>query len=323
MTAAKRKARIAWISVLSNTTLIILKLIVGWLTFSVSVISEAIHSGVDLVAAIIALFAVKEGSKPADSKHPYGHGKFENISGTVEALLIFVAAGWIIYEAVHKFGLILSHQALKEGHSVSWGVLVMAISAVVNWVVSHWLFKIGKETDSVALQADGWHLRTDVYTSLGVMVGLGVMVLGGWIFPQWKEELLLIDPIAAMLVACLIIKAAWDLTLQSARDLLDVKLPPEEEQWIHDMLTNFGPTVHGFHHLRTRKAGANRFVDVHVFVDKAMTVDASHKLSHDLAARLEARFGGTSMTVHIEPCGGKCGRAHEELGQSQTTQSAL
>ena len=174
----KRKASVARLSVISNTTLMLLKLAVGLAIGSVSVISEAIHSGMDLLAAIIALFAVKISGKPADQHHPFGHGKVENISGTVEALLIFLAAIWIIYEAIKK---LLNPQPLED---VGWGVAVMFVSAMVNIFVSRTLFKVGKETDSVALQADAWHLHTDVYTSAGVMAGLGIIWLGSFLFRE-------------------------------------------------------------------------------------------------------------------------------------------
>ncbi len=178
-----RKTRVAILSVASNSLLILLKIGVGILIGSVAVISEAIHSAVDLVAALIALFAVRTASQAADERHPYGHGKFENISGTVEGLLIFFAAAWIIYSAVRK----LMHPGELE--TPSWGVLVMLVSAIVNIVVSRRLFKVGRETDSVALQADGWHLRTDVYTSLGVMLGLLVIWVVGRISPEHRRRL--------------------------------------------------------------------------------------------------------------------------------------
>lgn len=300
MTPEKRKTAAAWLSVLSNTTLIIMKIVVGVLIGSVSVISEAIHSGVDLVAAVIALFAVKEGSKPADEKHPFGHGKFENLSGAIEALLIFVAAGWIVYEAVSK---IIHPRPLED---LGWGVGVMLVSSVANWFISANLFRVGRQTDSIALQADAWHLRTDVYTSAGVMAGLGLIWLGDIFFPDLGDRLHIIDPLAAILVALLIVRAAWHLTLQSARDLMDVNLPSEEVAWIRLMLTEFVPRVHGFHRMKTRKAGANRFVEFHIFVDENMTVRESHALCHELGRKIAGQFAGTSVTIHVEPCMGNC-----------------
>ena len=298
MTDVNRKASVAMLSIISNTSLVALKLAVGIFIGSVSVISEAIHSGVDLVAAIIAFFAVKTAGKAADEDHPFGHGKAENISGTVEALLIFVAALWIIYEAIHKL--------MKPTHieAVGWGVGVMLLSAVVNLFVSSRLFKVGRATDSVALQADAWHLRTDVYTSAGVMSGLVIYIVGQKLFPG--ADIRWIDPVAAICVALLIIKTAYDLTVESARDLMDASLPLKEELWIREYMAGKAETICGFHHLRTRKAGSNRFVDVHITVDADMSVEESHTICEDIAERIKEHFYGSSVHVHVEPCNYTC-----------------
>lgn len=298
MDAQNRKEKVALLSVISNTTLVVVKLIAGVSIGSVSVISEAIHSGVDLVAAIIALFSVKTSSLPADGKHPFGHGKIENISGTIEALLIFVAAGWIIWEAIRK---LLEPQPME---TVGWGVAVMLFSAVANQFVSRRLFRVGKETDSVALMADGWHLRTDVYTSAGVMVSLAVIWSGELLFPGHHFHWL--DPVAAIGVASLIVKAAWDLTRQSAGGLMDETLPPEEEEEIRRLICSQIPLVHGYHQLRTRKAGHFRFIEVHIQVDGKMSVETAHALNQDLVRRIKERFRQATVTVHTEPCNGQC-----------------
>lgn len=293
-TVNKRKASVALLSVASNTALVIFKLIVGMMIGSVSVISEAIHSGVDLLAAIIAMFAVRKSGKPADDDHPFGHGKFENISGTVEAMLIFLAATWIIFEAIKKFE---NPVPLEDA---GLGVGIMAVSAMANIFVSKRLFKVGKETDSIALQADAWHLRTDVYTSLGVMGGLAIIWLGGLILPG--IDLRWVDPVAAILVALLIIKAAYHLIIESARDLLDVSLPIEEERGIRKHITAFAPTVRGFHRLRTRKSGSYRFVEFHVRVDASMSIDESHRIADMMTCAIKQHYPGTTVTIHIEPC---------------------
>lgn len=298
MDAQQSKERVALLSVISNTTLVAIKLAVGIAIGSVSVLSEAIHSGVDLVAAVIALFSVKTSSLPADGKHPFGHGKIENISGTIEALLIFAAAGWILWESVVK---LLEPQPLE---TVVWGVAVMFVSAVANQFVSRRLFKVGKETDSLALIADGWHLRTDVYTSAGVMAGLALIWIGESLFPGRHFHWL--DPVAAIGVAFLIIKAAWDLTRQSAGGLMDETLPPEEEEEIRRMIRSQMPLVQGFHQLRTRKAGHYRFIEVHVQVDGKMSVDSAHSLNDDLVRQIRKRFPQATVTVHTEPCNGQC-----------------
>jgi len=294
----RRKSAVALLSVASNATLVVLKIIVGVMIGSVSVISEAIHSGVDLLASLIALIAVRTSGKPADERHPFGHGKIENISGTVEALLIFVAAIWIIYEAVVRL------RYPKSMTEASWGVGVMLVSAVANIIVSTMLFKVGKQTDSAALKADAWHLRTDVYTSGGVMVGLGLIWIGGQVMPgrnfQW------IDPIAAIGVAMLILRAAYKLTVESGRDLLDASLPPDEEDWIRNYIAGLHGVVHGFHHLRTRKSGSQRFVQFHLLVSADMSVEQSHRLNDDIVVAIKERFPSSTVTIHIEPCDASC-----------------
>jgi cation diffusion facilitator family transporter len=298
MDVQRRKENVAILSIVSNTILIALKIIVGIAIGSVAIISEAIHSGVDLLAAIIALYSVRTSSIPPDRTHPFGHGKVENISGTVEALLIFLAAGWIIWEAVQK----IRNPEHLEG--LGWGVGIMLVSAAANFYVSEKLFRVGRETDSIALQADGWHLRTDVYTSVGVMLGLACIWIAAWLSPGLN--LLWLDPLAAIVVAVLIIKAAYDLTMQSARDLLDVGLPKEEEEWIRQSILQYRSVVHGFHQLRTRKSGSFRFVEFHLKVDPQMTVLSSHQITEVLSQMIEKQYPGTSVTIHVEPCDGSC-----------------
>lgn len=298
MDLQNRKLTVARLSVLSNTVLVVMKLAVGLLIGSVSIMSEAIHSGVDLLASLIATFSVSTSGIPADTRHPFGHGKVENISGTIEALLIFLAAVWIIYEAVKK---LLNPEPIEY---VGWGVCVMLISTAVNIIVSKMLFKVAKETDSVALEADAWHLRTDVYTSCGVMVSLAIIWLGHRVTPN--PDIHWLDPVAAIGVALLIMGAAYRLTLQSAQDLMDVNLPADEEAWIRNLIVIHKPVIHGFHRLRTRKAGSTRFVDFHIKVDPCMSVEDSHEITDELSRSIENHFPNTSVTVHTEPCNGNC-----------------
>jgi cation diffusion facilitator family transporter len=309
----KQKASAARLSVVSNSTLVLLKLAVGLSIGSVSVISEAIHSGVDLLAAVIAWFAVKTSGKPADHDHPFGHGKIENISGTAEALLIFLAACGIIFDASKK---LMNPQALEEPFL---GVAVMMVSAVANVLVSRMLFKVGKETDSVALLADAWHLRTDVYTSAGVMAALGLIWLGGVLLPD--ADLKLVDPLVAIGVALLIIKAAYKLTVESTRGLMDVSLPPEEEEEIRKCIAAFAPTVRGFHRFRTRKSGSYRFVEFHARFDKSMSISESHRITDMISLSIKECLPGTVVTIHIEPC--NCTLATEESCGCQLSDDEL
>jgi cation diffusion facilitator family transporter len=294
----QRKERVAMLSVASNSTLVVFKIIVGALIGSVSIISEAIHSGMDLLAAIIAMFSVKKSHLPADDIHPFGHGKVESISGLIEAFLIFIAAFWIIFEALKKVA--SSHEMESPG----WGVAVMFLSAVLNFFVSQRLFAVGKEADSIALAADAWHLRTDVYTSVGVMVSLGVIWLSHFFFVDPRIHWL--DPVAAIFVAIIILKAAYHLTVQALGDLMDMKLPPDEEGWIRSVITGRKPEIHGYHQLRTRKAGNFRFIEFHIKVDPQMTVEASHGITRQLKYTMMNKFPNATVTIHIEPCDGNC-----------------
>ncbi len=281
-----RKVKVAALSVFSNTILIILKVIAGILSGSVSIISEAIHSGMDLAAAVIAFFSVRLSSKPADEKHQYGHGKIENISGVTEGLLIFVAAFLIIKEAVKK---ILYPSHIEEA-AVAIGV--MAVSAVANFIVSRILYKVSREEDSVALEADALHLKTDVYTSVGVGVGLLLIKLTGMV---------LLDPIVAIMVALLIIKESWELCSTAFSPLLDSRLPEDEVQEIMDIIENYKPEIIDFHMLKTRKSGHIRYIDFHMTVNEELNVKAAHDLSDRIERDLEERIKNININIHIEP----------------------
>ncbi|MCF8085641.1 MAG: cation diffusion facilitator family transporter [Desulfohalobiaceae bacterium] len=311
----RRKRRAALLSVFSNSFLILFKLAVGLFIGSISVISEAIHSAVDLLASFIALFGVQQSAKPADESHPFGHGKLENLSGTIEALLIFAAAAWIMYEAVQKF---LEPHILRLP---AWGAGVMLFSALLNFLVSGYLFRVGYQTDSMALQADAWHLRTDVYTSLGVTVGLSAIWLGEAVFPELALHW--IDPLAALVVAGLILRAAYHLTRESGRDLLDASLPPEEEKTIQELVCSFSPDVRGYHGLRTRKSGSERFIELHLQLDADMSVEESHNLAEEVSRAIKDCYTESNVTVHVEPCNGNCTRKCLEgclLGEGERKQ---
>lgn len=283
----REKTSIARLSILSNLTLVVLKLAVGILIGSVSVISEAIHSGIDLVAAIIAYFSVRQSSRPPDAEHTFGHGKVENVSGTVEAILIFIAAGLIIWEAYGK----LLHGV--EIEDVSLGIAVMLVSVAVNYFVSGMLLKTARRTDSIALEADGLHLRTDVLTSLGILGGLVAIKLTG---------IAILDPVLAILVALFILKAALDLTVKSVKDLLDIRLPDAEVDEIRRIISDHSGSYVEFHGLRTRKSGSDRFVDLHLVVHRKLDVEEAHRLSDRIEADMRGRFPRISVIIHIEPC---------------------
>ncbi|TSA23877.1 MAG: cation transporter [Bacteroidetes bacterium] len=280
-----RKVAVARLSIASNSLLIILKLGVGLISGSVSIISEAIHSLMDLLAAVIAFFSVRISDRPADSKHPYGHGKFENISGVVEAILIFVAAFWIIWEAVKK---LIDPEPVG---SIWIGVVVMAVSALINIVVSRKLYRVARETDSVALEADALHLKTDVYTSFGVAIGLALIWITGYHF---------LDPVVAILVALLILKESYQLFRKTYGPLLDTALPEEDVRTIEGSIRMLCQGKIDFHDLRTRKAGNYRYVDFHLNVPRDMTVKEAHDLCDQIEQRIKKLFDFTEVTIHVE-----------------------
>ncbi len=286
MSNSNIKVRVAMLSVLSNTTLIILKIVAGLLSGSVSIISEAIHSGMDLVASIIAFFSVRVSSRPADKGHPYGHGKIENVSGVIEGLLIFVAAFLIIKEAIIK---LINPTEISQTFIA---IAVMGISSIVNIIISRTLYKVAKREESVALEADALHLKTDVYTSAGVALGLLLMKVTG---------ISVLDPITAILVALLIIKEAWSLCRNAFRPLLDASLLEEEEAQIKEILETYDEQIKGFHKLRTRKAGNIKYIDFHMFVDGSLTVDVAHTISKELEIVIEQKIKNTNVNIHIEP----------------------
>jgi cation diffusion facilitator family transporter len=286
-----KKIKAARVSIISNAVLTLGKFTVGIVMGSVSVISEAIHSGLDLIAAMIAFFSVRESSKPADANHNYGHGKFENVASIVEAILILVAAAMIIFNAYPKLF------RGTEISSLGLGAAVMAVSAVVNLFVSRMLMRTARETDSPALAADAWHLRTDVYTSAGVFAGIIAIKITG---------LTILDPLIGIGVALLIIKAGVDLIRDSMRSILDVRLPKEEVQKIGEVLEKYAVNFVEFHQLRTRKAGSQRYIDLHLVVPQVWDIKTVHILCDRIEEDIRDEFKDAHILIHSEPCGQNC-----------------
>jgi cation diffusion facilitator family transporter len=291
------KEKTARLSVLSNTCLVLMKFVVGFAIGSVSIISEAIHSAMDLIAAVIAFFSVRKSAEPPDAAHSFGHGKFEDISGLIEALLIFIAAILIIREALSKLlGEPVEHFTPEL---LIYGIAVMGISALVNWYVSHQLMKVAKQTESIALESDAWHLRTDVYTSVGVLVGLVLIKLTG---------IAIFDSLFALGVAVVIMKAAYDLTVRSFSDLIDHSLPKEDNKRIEEIICEHASEYAGFHGLKTRRSGPEIFIEFHLVIPGDVTVYQSHDLADHLESDLKIEFPRANITIHIEPCNEGCTR---------------
>lgn len=280
------KKRTAWLSIVSNTVLVLLKLAVGLYVGAVSLVSEALHSGTDLMAAIIAFWAVRKSVMPPDLEHDYGHGKFENLSAAVEALLIVGAAVGIVAEAVGKF------QEARVPEELGYGIVIMLVSVLVNFIVSRRLIHVARKTGSQALEADGLHLQADIWTSVGVLMGLVLMKLTGW---SW------LDPVIAIFVAGIIFRAGWNMVRDSALQLTDASLPEEEEARIGEIIAEV-PEVKGFHCLRTRKSGSYKLLDVHVLFDGTMHLSHVHAVCDELEQNIRnGGFGTMDVLIHPEP----------------------
>jgi cation diffusion facilitator family transporter len=282
-----RKARAARVSILSNTGLIVLKVVAGVITGSVAIITEAVHSAVDLVASVVAYFSVRKAEEPADRSHPYGHEKVENLAAALEGVLIVLGAAIIIYEAIGK----LSGGAEIERLGI--GIAVIGFSAAVNFGISGYLYRQARLTDSPALEGDAAHLRTDAFTSLGVLVALALVAITG------VQEL---DAIAALVVAVAIVFAGVRLVSRSSRVLVDEALPEDELARIEAAIDAGGaPEVIGHHKLRARRAGSRRYIDLHVQFARGTTLERAHQLSHELQNAIRAQVGGADVLIHLEP----------------------
>ncbi|PJI07153.1 MULTISPECIES: cation diffusion facilitator family transporter [Clostridium] len=275
----------AVLSIASNSILIVFKLTAGIAMNSISVISEAIHSSIDLVASLIAFFSIRKSSEKEDEGHPFGHGKYENVSGFAEAILIIFAAAMIIYEAVTK---LVSHSEIQNVNS---GIYVMLISSGVNLFISIILSKCAKKTNSIALEADAAHLFTDVFTSMGVFLGLILLKI---------TKIKLIDSAAAFIVAFLIIKTGVDLIKKSLKDLVDSSLDKEDLNKIAAIIKNH-PYVEGYHKLRTRKCGNTREIDIHIQIVGTDSLEKTHNICSDIEKQIKTIFPDSCTVIHPEP----------------------
>jgi cation diffusion facilitator family transporter len=281
------KQRAAALSIVSNSTLILLKVAAGTVTGSVAILTEAVHSSIDLVASIVAFVSVRKAGEPADEDHRYGHEKIENVAAAIEGVLILVGSAAIAFEAIRR---LLSPSPL---HTLGFGIVVVAISAVVNVVVSSMLGRRARATDSPALEGDAAHLRTDAISSAAVLAGLTLVKLTG---DTW------IDPAVALAVAAVILSAAVRILRRSSAALVDHALPPEEVDEIRRAIEAVGPEgVVGYHELRTRRAGSRRYVDLHVQFRAGTTLEDAHRTAHELQDLIGARLRGADVLIHLEP----------------------
>jgi cation diffusion facilitator family transporter len=281
------KRRTATLSVASNSGLILLKVIAGTITGSVAILTEAVHSSIDLVASVVAYFSVRKAGEPADESHRYGHDKLENLAAAIEGILILVGSAVIAFEAIRR---LLGHGHLEK---LGFGIVVIAFSMVVNLVVSTVIARNARATESAALEGDAAHLRTDAVTSAGVLVALVLVKITG---AEW------LDPVVALMVAAAILYTGLGLLTRSSRVLVDEALPPEEVAAIRSAVEEFGGgAVVGYHELRTRRGGSRRYVDLHVQFREGTSLEDAHRIAHELQDLIGARLSGADVLIHLEP----------------------
>jgi cation diffusion facilitator family transporter len=283
----RTKSGAAALSIVSNSILIALKLAAGAITGSIAIITEAIHSLIDLVASVIAFVSVRKADEPADEEHPYGHEKVENLAANIEGILILVGAAVIVYEATHRLA------AGSSVESLGIGIAVMGFSVIANTVVSGVLNRQARVHDSAALEGDAAHLRADALTSAGVLVGLALVEITG---------VVAFDSITALVVAAAIVWAGIRIIRRSSGVLVDEVLPEEEMDRIETAIaTARTPEVAGYHKLRGRRAGRRRHVDFHVQYRSGTTLERAHELAHEMRDRIEAEIPQAEVLIHVEP----------------------
>jgi cation diffusion facilitator family transporter len=280
-----------WLALVVILGLVIFKFLIAFLTSSISIFAQAFDSFLDIIVVLIAFFSIRVSIKPPDEEHPFGHGKFENISAVAQAILIFTAGGIIIYSAINR---ILSKEDIEL---TEIGIGIMAVSTIVSILLSRHLLKVSRATDSLALEAIGRNITADVFSAVGVLSGLVIIHFTG---------LTILDPIIALIVSIIIFKSAYNVIIKSFHGLMDGRLPKTEEREIASCLQEHSGKLVGFHELRTRKAGGQRFIDLHLIMPRSASVEEAHLVCNHLEQELEERLTNTNITIHIEPCSVEC-----------------
>jgi len=278
--------RYAWLSIAAALATILLKGVAWWLTGSVGLLSDALESFVNLAGALMALAMLSLAARPADENHAHGHGKAEYFSSAFEGFLILIAALSIGYAAVDR---LLNPRALE---AVGIGLAVSVVASIINLATARILMDVGRKHRSITLEADAHHLFTDVWTSAGVIVGVGLVWLTGWLW---------LDPVLALLVAANIVWTGWQLLHRSAGGLMDVSLPETDLKAIEAVLDGYRGQGLGFHALRTRQAGSRAFVTLHVLVPGAWSVQVGHDWCERIEADIRLAVPQAHVTTHLEP----------------------
>lgn len=287
-------------SIIVSVVVFGMKMAAWWATGSVGLLSDALESTVNIVAAVVALLALRTAMKPADAMHHFGRGKAEYFSASIEGFMILLAALIIVYTAIER---IISPRDLEQ---IGWGLTISTVAAVINGGTALILLRAGKLHRSPVLIADGKHLMTDVWTSVGVIVGVGLVVVTGW------NRL---DGIVALAVGLNIIVTGINLLRSSTAGLMDKALSDEDHLKIVEVLTKYESDEVKFHALQTREAGRQRFVSMHVLVPGAWTIQKGHDLSEELEAEIIEQLPDTIITTHVEPLEDERSWADEPEGQ--------
>ena len=290
--------RYAWLSIAAALVTILLKGWAWWLTGSVGLLSDALESFVNLAGAMMALAMLSLAVLPADDNHAHGHGKAEYFSSAFEGFLILVAAASIAYAAIER---LLNPQPIE---AVGIGLAVSVVASVVNLAVSRILMQVGEKFRSITLEADARHLLADVWTSVGVIAGVGLVWVTGWLW---------LDPAIAILVAMNIVWTGWQLLQRSTAGLMDASLPEEELKAIERVLDSYRQQGLEFHALRTRQAGTRAFITLHVLVPGAWTVQHAHDWSERIEAEVRQAVPHAHITTHLEPKEDPVSMADQEL----------
>lgn len=299
----QKKKFVASLSIASNIILSVLKIVTGILSGSLSIISEAIHSLSDLFASLLTFFSVVKSSKPADNDHPYGHGKYEDMAGFIEGLLIIFASFYILFEATKK--IVLGSGTDTENFL---GIAVMLSAVILNIIVSSLLFKVAKETNSISLYADGEHLRTDVYSSFGVLIGLILIKVTG---------LGILDPVIAILVAVIIFKTGYSISKKACSNLLDHSLPEENINDIKQIIKEYSSSVTlKRNSLKARQVGPTKDIDMILQFCENTSICECHKICDDIEKSIKVLYPNCSISIHSEPvcykrnCQKSCDKNH-------------
>ncbi|MGI9534637.1 MAG: cation diffusion facilitator family transporter [Thermodesulfobacteriota bacterium] len=282
------KKRAALLSISVSFTLFILKILFGLITNSLSIITSAVDSFLDLSASTINYYSISHAIKPADEEHKYGHEKAEGIAGLIQSIIIILSSFYLVYESLKRFS--------SENHLsyLDEGITIMVISLVTSYFLSGYLKNTAKKTESIALHADSFHYRADLYTNLTIIIGLIVVKLTGLTY---------VDSLVTIMISAYIIYSAYLIVQNSLDILMDKELPGEKLIVIENTISMFSDDINGFHKLRTRNTGSKKFIEFHLEVNKKLTFVESHDLAERLIKKLENEMPNSEIIVHVDPSG--------------------